>query len=162
MLDVITKLRLQSLQDWMSTVDRRDAETYNGLRACVSRNILRIETKAKENVTVNTGRLKNSIQHYQQDLSGYVKAFTNYAIDVEQGQKPGNMPSYAAIEYWFIRKNKLRMKNKWDYYPRIQAIREKIYKDGTKAQPFLNPAFDGVVETFINECKEVANGAWDN
>lgn len=144
----------------MATVDRKNAETYAGLRLAVSRNILKIETRAKEKVPVNTGRLKNSIQHYQDGLSGYVKAFTNYAINVEEGQKPGNMPSYAAIEYWFLRKNRIPLKKKWDYYPRIQAIREKIYQRGTEAQPFLVPAFNSVVDEFVNECKEVANGAW--
>lgn len=160
MADVITKLREQSLRDALANIDHNNTEMVAGLKLAVSRNVLRIETEAKKRVPVNTGRLRNAIQHYQSGLSGFVAAHTSYAIGVEEGTKGGTMPPYKSIEYWFLRKNRIPLKKKWDHYEKIQAIRQKIYDKGTEAQPFMYPALYSVIDDFFSDCKTVLKDAW--
>lgn len=100
----------------------------------------------------NSGRVMKS----DEDKNAYEASFdAKYATYVEFGRRPGKRPPIDAIRQWIDKKHVLdtfsiktkRMnKRKSDYESRRNglafAIARSIGKKGTKAHPFLFPAFE--------------------
>ena len=104
--------------------------------------------KAKPLTPVNTGQLRRSIDKEvstETPVPTYVKIGTNieYAPFVEFGRGPGKAPPYAAIEYWYRRKNQTGPTE--DVFPAVRAIQQAIARRGVKARPFLVPGFEQAV-----------------
>ena len=97
-----------------------------------------IETEAKRNVPVDTGRLRGSINTEVKSKEIKIGAYVNYASDVEFGRTPGSYAPPKELEGWVKRK----LKKKGDDIPNTAYnVSKSIYENGVKAQPFLYPAF---------------------
>lgn len=96
-----------------------------------------LQGKAREHVTVDTGRLRNSIGVESPTLrmrrvgpNAIGPGGRNYGADVEFGTKP-HWPPPGALAGWAKRKGLDE-----------GAIRHKISIAGTRAQPYMQPAAD--------------------
>ena len=104
--------------------------------------------KAKPLTPVNTGTLRRSIDKEVSTgtpVPTYVKVGSNieYAPFVEFGRGPGKAPPYAAIEYWYRRKNQTGPTE--EVFPAVRAIQLAIARRGVKARPYLAPGFEQAV-----------------
>lgn len=103
---------------------------------------LYITADAKRLSVVDTGRLRSSISPAVEvagkRVLGIVGSNVKYAPFVEMGTKP-HYPPLAALEKWANRHG-------------ISAylVQRAIGKRGTKARPFLKPAFEANVQRIIN------------
>lgn len=66
--------------------------------------------------------------------------YTGYAGSIEFGRKAGKMPPVDIIQQWV--KRKLRIDNIKKAKSAAFAIAKSIAKNGTRAYPFLGPAYD--------------------
>lgn len=88
----------------------------------------------------DTGRLKQSLTIRRPSAqTRQVGTETGYGLYIEFGRPPGSMPPKEAIDRWARRKLKLSPK---DAARASFFIRKKIMREGTKAKPFLRPAFE--------------------
>jgi len=97
---------------------------------------LTIRDEAKINILVNgtddTGALRNSISAEKKSFGYQVKADAPHAIYVEYGTLP-HYPPIAPLKAWARRK--------LGDESAAWAVQKKIGKYGTKAQPFMEPAY---------------------
>ena len=94
-----------------------------------------IKQKAKENAPVAFGGLKQGISHTvnKSKLEGIVWSKKNYGIFVERGTRP-HFPPITPIKKWTARV----LHNP---SPAVAwAVARKIAREGTEAQPFMQPA----------------------
>ena len=105
-----------------------------------------------KNGTNNVGQLRTSIS-ITKTISGgrRVGTATGYGLYVEFGRRPGRMPNTADIERWVRRKLKVKKK---DAPNAAFNIARKIAREGTKAQPFLRPAFEREKRKMILEIRK--------
>lgn len=102
-----------------------------------------ILTRSQELVATSDGELKMSGHKESSFLDKSVVYDAPHAPFLEFGTSP-HMPPYEPIEKW-VHRNRANLGIKESEVPRAaEAIRWKIYKHGTEAQPFLRPAFDDV------------------
>lgn len=109
----------------------------------------------RSNKTSNTGNLADSLSFDRTPLGGRkIGTNTGYGLYVEFGRPPGQMPDSRALLRWVRRKLGLRGKEaKQAAYNISRAIGER----GTRAQPFLRPAFEREKRRLILELrKEIA------
>jgi hypothetical protein len=99
----------------------------------MSASLLLVEGDARRNVRHDTRRLMNSLTHQMAgrgtSLVGRVGPSVNYGLYVERGSRP-HWPPRAALEGWARRHN----------VP-VFAVQRSIARRGTRARPFLVPAF---------------------
>lgn len=79
----------------------------------------------KQEVAVDTGKLRDSIDYYVKDNILYI-TMEDYGVYVDEGRAPGKMPPIKSIEGWAKRKGL----NPW-------AVATNISKYGTRPQPFM-------------------------
>ena len=106
-------------------------ELKKEFKKAITDTVLYIEAEAKKRCPVDTGRLRASITpEVKSAIEGQVGTNTEYALDVEYGTKPHKIrPIKAKILAW-----KDRQTGKYIYA-------KEINHPGTKAQPFLEPAY---------------------
>lgn len=104
------------------------------------------------NGTTDRGLLKNSIT-IEKTFSGGRRIGTNtgYGLYVEFGRPPGKAPNSKHLEGWV--KRKLGISGKRAKYVAF-LIGRGIAERGTKAQPFLRPAFESQKKKLILEMKK--------
>lgn len=107
--------------------------------------VLALNTKSDAQGILNskgtnfTGALSNSIYVEKRQNSRIVGTETGYGLYIEFGRPAGTVPDFEPLKRWVIRKLKV---------PRADAgwitklIKRSITEKGTKAQPFLRPAFE--------------------
>ena len=106
-------------------------ELKNELKKAITDTVLYIEAEAKKRCPVDTGRLRASITpEVKSAIEGQVGTNVEYAIDVEYGTKPHVIhPKKAKMLVWKDRQT-----------GKIHAAKE-VNHPGTRAQPFLEPAY---------------------
>lgn len=102
-------------------------------RDAILDSIAKIDSTAKANVTVDTGKLKKSIKHNLKRTSGEVVVDSKYGAAIEFGTRP-HFPPVAPLEAW--------AKRKLGRSGLGFVVARKIAQKGTKAQPFFNPAIN--------------------
>lgn len=100
------------------------------------------------NGTNNTGALSNSIYVEKIENGRIVATETGYGLYVEFGRPAGDLPPWMALARWVLRKLGLRGD---EAYLAIKFIRLKIKRKGTKAQPFLRPAFEKARKRMVSQ-----------
>lgn len=120
-----------------------DSQMIRKVRRQVVKSSLIIETRAKREVAVDTGRLRSSIQIGLKNsgLNADIFSDVNYANFIEFGTRPHRPPA-SALKGWARRHNMDGMES---------VIAKSIERKGTKARPFLVPAFESEKNDFINE-----------
>ena len=116
---------------------RRLALSPDALHAAQERamtqSLLLVEADARRNVRHDTRRLMNSITHQQswrgRSLTGWVGPSLRYGLYVERGTRP-HWPPIAPLRGWARR-----------HGVNPFAVQRAIARRGTKARPFLVPAY---------------------
>lgn len=102
------------------------------MRQAVREGTLLIQRSAKEEVPVDTGRLRGSITSRvvgeEKSITGITGTNVKYAADVEFGTGP-HMPEMGSLAIWAKRHD-----------VELKAIAEAIGQHGTRAQPYMAPA----------------------
>jgi len=111
-----------------------------------------IRDEAKINLLVNgtddTGALRHSISAKKKNFGYQVKAEAPHAVYIEYGTLP-HYPPIAPLKAWARRK--------LGDESAAWAVQKKIGKEGTKAQPFMEPAyhagFEGAFDSTIKRLR---------
>ena len=116
----------------------------DNVQKAVKKSAFNIESQAKKNLASNksvvTGHLRRSVATQMGDLEATIHASNvKYAIIVEKGSKPHIIrPKNKKALYWEGASRPVKMVN----HP------------GSKAKPFLIPAFESEKDKFIENLKE--------
>lgn len=124
------------------------------LKEAMVRSTSRIKSDIRENLTANgtsnTGNLRNSVLVYRAEHDeGIVGVGERYGGAVEKGRRPGRMPPVEPIERW--------ARTKLGKSGLGFVIARKIKNEGTKAQPFVEPAFTGNIGFVQSEFDKASN-----
>jgi hypothetical protein len=134
-----------------------------GLQQQVSKTTYDIRNDAAEDVRRNrrpphgsvisdTGTLANSITSNVTDLTGATWVGVKYGGDVEGGTSPGRWPNMQDIKKWV--ENKLKVpKNKSKSVAYL--VSRKIFRQGTPAQPYFEPAVKENQPKFFKNVKRM-------
>ena len=106
-------------------------ELKKEIKTALTSTVLDIESEAKKRCPADTGRLRASISpDIKSPIEGQVGTNVEYASAVEYGTKPHTIrPKKAKMLVWKDRETK-----------KFHAAKE-VKHPGTKAQPFLEPAY---------------------
>lgn len=138
---------IQGLRELQRETERIVRELHgepmlNGMR----RATLLVQTSAKRLAPVDTGRLRSSItpeiREESRRVIGVVGSNVIYAPYMETGTRP-HWPPEAALEVWAKR-----------HGTTAYIVARSIARKGTKARPYLQPAFDQNkerIQTIIGE-----------
>lgn len=135
------------VDETIKTFNRIDTETINKIQQQIVKSGLIIETNAKKTAPSDTGRLRSSIQTEIKNKGFTAQVFSDveYAVHVEYGTK-AHFPPPSALKGWARRHNMPGMEF---------IIARSINRRGTKARPFLFPAFEKEKQPFINGIKDI-------
>jgi hypothetical protein len=120
--------------DRLTAALRRSPEVVAAEQArAMTASLLLVEGDARRNVRQDSRRLMNSITHRQRQqghsLVGQVGPSARYGLYVERGSRP-HFPPVAALAGWARR-----------HGVSPYAVQRAIGRRGTRARPFLAPAF---------------------
>ena len=126
-------LRLEGAEPLERALRRSPAVVAAAQQQAMTASLLLVEGDARRNVRHDTRRLMNSITHQVagrgNTLVGRVGPSAGYGLYVERGSRP-HWPPIAALRGWARRHN---------ISP--YAVQRSIARKGTRARPFLLPAF---------------------
>lgn len=121
------KLEIEGLNETIGKFQNVATQISSGSKDIVKRRTYATERDAKKNVLVDTGLLKRSIrsEFKKNDLTGEVIVGAEHGIYVEKGTRPHTIE---------IKNSKVLSDGK-------NIFGRKVKHPGTKAQPFLLPAY---------------------
>ena len=133
-----------------------NVSALKGLEAS-AQNIRNTAVKLVNENSSDTGLLKNSIK-IDRSVKGVrsIGTHTGYGLYIEFGRRPGTWPKVDDLKRWVRRNLKVNKKQlDWVTY----NVGKKIYEKGTKAKPFLMPAFQREKKRIMFEVKKAINNA---
>ena len=139
------KVDTSELDRFCIQISKMSAETEDDVKKVVRNSALKIEKGAKQNLTnnksVKTGHLRRGISSDINGLEATIHASNvKYAIMVEKGTKAHIIkPKNKKMLYWKGASRPVRQVN----HP------------GSKAKPYLIPAFDKEKDSFLEDLKKV-------
>lgn len=145
-------LRVSGVNDVKRSLHKYSVETNKKLHKEVSNTTLRIHKDARLGIAVDTGMAREKVDFTVGHLAGLVWSGASYSLDIERGQEPGRWPDLEILKGWVRRK--LGVKGS-----RLRGVTflvaRKIYRKGTKAQPFFEPAVTKNKTRFFNRTRRV-------
>ena len=138
------KIDTDELEQFAVKLDSKSASCVNDVAMAVKKSTLSIEAEAKKNLTANgsvqTGHLRRSIAHKLTNTTGIVHTSNvKYAIGVEKGTRAHTIKA----------KNKKAL-----YWQGAKHPVKSVRHPGSKAKPYLIPAFEKEKPKFIQNLKE--------
>jgi len=116
--------------------------------------------KGKEFPVTNIGALEDSVDFRRKGkwIKKVLTIFSplKYAIDVEEGIKPGRKVRMADLGFWVKRKFRGKIK-RWQVYPIARSIQKKIYEKGTVGTYTFKRIFQKFKVWIIDEFRECLN-----
>jgi len=144
---------------------RELAEAFDALGGVVTDHLedaaedigVRIASAARENAPVDRGRLRASISHLVESVSGAlmqvrVGSNVDQAAPQEFGTDPGHFPPPSALRGWARRV----LGDEDAAYPVARSIAET----GLEEQPFLRPAFEDNLEWALDRINNAVTDAF--
>jgi hypothetical protein len=137
------KINADDLYNFSVKLDKKASNNQN-VKEAIRKSTLSIESKAKSNLTSNgsvvTGHLRRSVTHKLNNTEGIVHTSNvKYARGVEEGVKPHIIrPKNKKALYWAGAKHP------------VKSVNHK----GSKAKPYLIPAFEEEKPKFMENLKE--------
>jgi hypothetical protein len=127
-------VRLEGAKELQAGLRAAPATLASETRTAMEASLLLVEGTARTLAPKDTGRLGGSITHSiaggGASLTGRVGPSVAYGLFVEKGRRPGRMPPVDAVASWARRHG---------INPFVLA--RAIGRRGTKARPFLEPAY---------------------
>lgn len=121
------------------------------MRRALTKSVIKLQKEAKHEAkgSRDTGTLIRNIKRSVKGLRGEVVSGAKHSVFVEEGTRP-HMPPIAPLEAWAARKLGS---------PGLGfVIARKIAREGTEAQPFMQPAVDSSENAILGYFeKEIAN-----
>lgn len=144
------KVEIHGISEAVKIFGDLNDSTLKEIKDQVARSGLIIETDAKRKAPSDTGRLRGSIQTEIKNKGFTAEIFSdvNYASYVEYGTR-SHFPPSSALKGWARRHNMPGMEF---------LIARSISRNGTKARPFLIPAFEKEKVPFRNNIKSILKG----
>lgn len=132
-------MRIDGLDQLAADMRKAGSQFLNLLTQAMDNSTTLIQNRGRENITAGgtsyTGNLRRSIQKKPSTPTrGLVTVGEKYGAAVEFGRKPGAMPPVEPLERW--------AKVKLGQSGLGFVIARKIGRSGTKAQPYMLPAFE--------------------
>lgn len=160
MADFEIEITRESKALFEKDLKRFDAETKKGIKDVLRRVSLDILSESIKNLqehgNVASGKLlKNG--KFKLGRGGLFAdvVYSGYAGAIEFGRRAGKFPPVDDIAQWVRRK--LRVMNRKKAKSIAFAIAKSIAKNGTKASPFLAPAYDKHIKGFRGKVVNVIN-----
>lgn len=160
--DLGYSVEVRGLDEQLRKLERMGDFAQGPLVAAMNWSLSAVEREAKQLAPVGvTGILRSSIGHEVRyavgtDVRGVVGASAPYAAAVELGAS-AHYPPVSNIAYWVDRK--LQVRDGQEIWQIAVAISRKIGAHGTKARPFLMPAYEArqaaIVERFRQALEQV-------
>lgn len=137
------EVEIKGLDEQIRRLDRYPQIAGVELGIAMRQAVAMIEREAKIAAPVNTGQLRSSITSKIElmmggEVTGIVGTNVIYAPAVEFGARP-HFPPLQPLAYWVSRKLGIQG---WEGIGVTIMIARKIAARGTRAQPFLKPAFE--------------------
>lgn len=133
----------------INNIDDYIARKKRGLLRTVAQGSTQIQNEARRNAPVDLGTLRNDINHTiiekRDRIDGLILSAASYSAFVEYGTRP-HFPPPRALKGWAARHGMAGAE---------YQIARKIAIRGTKAQPFMLPAYMTVKRKFIRSVKQV-------
>jgi len=128
----IMKVSTAELSNAINSIDLYDGKTRLKVEDVLNQGAKWVANGARQRVAVRSGKTKNSIKSSlsRPKLESYVKATTPQAHLVEFGVKPHSLDKGAKRKVMVINGH---------------PVSGKIMHPGTKARPFMKPAFEAEV-----------------
>lgn len=152
MIDV--ELDKGDLDRTIRRLTKYNTRVRNGVIKQVRHSALKIQSNARMRVPVASNRLRSSIatRFVVGGLGAVIGSNISYAQFVEKGRKPGGFPPISALIVW--------VNTKITRNPKLAKaiaflIGRKIAAFGTKAQPFLIPAYKREKKVFVNNIRKL-------
>lgn len=139
-------------------IKRYGVNLENDLKDETQKSLLDLAANAKQNVkdndSISTSRLINSIttSSNADRKGGFVIVNAVYGYWVEFGRKAGGFPPLAPLVAWVRKKITSDIKEAKGI---AFLIARSIAKNGTKAKPFLMPAFTIYSKIYIKRLKQI-------
>ena len=135
------RIDTNELNKFAVEITKLDDKTKDNVQKVLNNTGFKIEAKAKGNVPVDTGHLRRGITTKIGNMEVTVHTSNiKYAPMVEYGTKPHIIkPKNKKALYW-----------KGAKHP-VKVVKHK----GSRAKPYLIPAFEHTKKDFINDLKEV-------
>ena len=135
------RIDASELDKFAVEITKLDDKTKDNVQKVLNNTGFKIEAKAKGNVPVNTGHLRRGITTKIGNMEVTVHTSNiKYAPMVEYGTKPHIIkPKNKKALYWKGAKHPVR----------------SVRHPGSKAKPYLIPAFEKEKDTFVKNLKEV-------
>ncbi len=126
------------------------------LSAVVHATAARIEARAKEQAPVDTGNLRNSIQHRQTGpMEAEVAAHAEYAAAVEFGTGVFSTDPDADKQPIVIEPKEKRAL----YWPGARHPVRRVVQQGQPPRPYLVPAAEEARDQFVRDCAAAIEAA---
>lgn len=147
-------MKIEGLEELREDFRRAGANFDPLARQAMIKATTKIKESAKDNIRQNgttfQGNLARSITVREATAQrGVVAVGESYGAPVEFGRRPGKMPPVAPIERWA----KLKLGAPGAGY----VIARKIATKGTKAQPYMEPAFVNNADYVLDQFEEAAD-----
>ena len=113
--------------------------------------------KLHDNNSIATSNLANSGRVKKINNGWTVGYLASYAWAIEYGRRAGTQPSITHLIAWV--KKKLRINDEKEQKRVAFLVSRSIMKNGTKAKPFLTPAFNEIMKGFNNRVINAINKA---
>ena len=137
------KIDSSALNKFSVEVGKLSDEIKDDVRKVVKNSAFNIERNAKSSVSVKTGHLKRSISTKMGDMEATIHT--------------SNLKYAPAVEFG-TRAHIIRAKNKKAlYWKGAKHPVKKVNHPGSRAKPFLIPAFEKEKDQFLEKLKEVIN-----
>ena len=164
---ITIQIEKSSLNRALKQLNRYGGSVKEQAMKAVSLAAINIETNAKLNITANgsvdTGQLRARVAKIinARDLNAKVVSLQTYSSVIEYGRSAGKYPPLAPIQDWVRRKQlagnysvstRRRTGNAQSREKQDKAvaflIARAIFRKGTKAKPFLGPAYNSELPLF--------------
>ena len=138
------KINVDEIDKFAVELTELSEKSRDNVQKAIKKSAFNIEAKAKNNLKANrsvvTGHLRRSIATKMGDLEATVHTSNvKYAVIVEKGSRPHIIrPKNKKALYWKGAKRPVKLVN----HP------------GSKAKPYLEPAFESEKDKFIENLKE--------
>lgn len=145
-------LNVKGLKELKKDIHRYDRSIQRKMQREIASTAMRIHKDARMFAPSDTGVLRNKINMFVGNLAATVWSGAKYSIDVEKGQDPGTWPNPDELQGWVKRNLKVsKAKLKGVTF----LVGRKIFKRGTKAQPFFVPAVEINKSKFFNNMRRI-------
>lgn len=136
------EFKIEGIKKLQNLADKFPAVSEKYINTAISRSLVRILGKEKQQAPVNTGNLRDNWSVNMGRFRGSLRSNAPYSSAIEYGTRP-HFVSAEKLRPWAVK----RGLNPW-------AVSKSIAKKGTKANPFFKRTLADAEEGVVGEIKK--------